>query len=229
VNEASRMKAAYDRLAGSYDEVRFRKRSRQHVDRLIRDFVCERIKPGRRVLELGCGTGRITSVLLEIAENVTAVDISYEMIRATRSKLGDLKALNLIQSDIFELEEHLPLQAFDAVVSLRLLPHIREIDRALGIITSFAAPGGHLLFDLWNSHSLLGLGRRLLGRKHVIPVFYHTYSEMLQLIESSGLEIECEMPLWIYPRVGRFSFDCINHPIFKRYARSLVFDTRKST
>jgi SAM-dependent methyltransferase len=45
------------------------------------DCLCCLLPPGSTVLELGCGTGRITRALLDFGWRVTAVDNSAEMLR----------------------------------------------------------------------------------------------------------------------------------------------------
>lgn len=47
-----------------------------------------RIEPGQDVLDMPCGTGRITSMLLELGFRVTGADISEEMLACARNKLG---------------------------------------------------------------------------------------------------------------------------------------------
>ena len=227
MEESGQLKEAYDSLAVSYDRVRFRTESMRRIGKLECDFIRQSVEPGSRVLEVGCGTGRITSVLLEIAESVTAVDISGEMLNVLQSKLGRRTNLDLIEGDLFRLENLLPFRRYSAVVCLRVLPHLKDGRKALKTLTHFTLPGGQVLFDLWNNHSLLGLGRSLLRRRHRIPVFYQTYDRMLQLIESAELDIKRELPLSIYPSCGRLSFDGLNHRVLSRYAYSTVFDARK--
>jgi len=227
MGDISQTKEAYDRLATSYDAVRYRKESMRRGHKLECDFIRGSIGRGSRVLEVGCGTGRITNVLLETAESVTAVDISGEMLKVSRSKLGRRNNLELIHSDLFQLENRLPLRTFDTVVCMRVLPHIRDVDSALETLTHFMSPGGQVLFDLWNDHSLLGLGRNLLRRRHRIPTYYHRYDQMLQLIQSAGLDIKRELPMWIYPPLGRLSLEGLNHRVLRRWAYSTIFDARK--
>jgi 2-polyprenyl-3-methyl-5-hydroxy-6-metoxy-1,4-benzoquinol methylase len=228
MEDVGQTKQAYDKLAFSYDAVRYRKESMRRRGQMESDFILNSIRPGSRVLELGCGTGRITTLLLGAAESVTAVDISGEMLKVLRSKLGILSNLELIESDLFQLEDRLSLRTFDTVVCMRMLPHIRDVHSALVALTKFISPGGQMLFDLWNNHSLLGLGRKLLGHRHQIPTFHHPYDLMLQAIHSAELEVEQEYPLWVYPRLGRLSLDGINHRVLRRWAYSILFDARKT-
>lgn len=82
------------------------------------------------VLDVPCGTGRIAQVLLDWGFRVTAADISQEMIQVARGR-------------ITETGRHLPAsrgsadalpfakQSFDAVLSIRFLPHIGTEPRRL--------------------------------------------------------------------------------------------------
>lgn len=80
---------------------------------------------GRRVLDLGCGTGRHATWLAAAGATVTAVDFSEGMLRAAREKPGAAK-IELIQHDL-----HHPLPfldgSFDVVVSGLVLEHLRDL------------------------------------------------------------------------------------------------------
>ena len=45
-------------------------------------------KPGDRVLEIGCGTGSVTALLLERGARVTAIDQAPEMLERATARLG---------------------------------------------------------------------------------------------------------------------------------------------
>jgi len=220
--------SAYNNLATTYDDDRYKKSSRRWQDKMERSFVCQHVKSNSKLLEVGCGTGRITRELLRTSKSVTAVDVSGEMLKVMRSKLSFPNNLQTIETSIYDLPEQSILSDYDVVIGLRVLPHLEDTAKALNNMVRTLVPGGQAIFDLWNNQSLLGLGRRLLGRKHRIPTFHHTYNQMHQLIKEAGLEIINELPLWIYPRVSRFSLDGINRLFVKKYAYAVVFDTRKT-
>ena len=79
------------------------------------------------VLELGCGAGRFTEVLLDAGAEVWAVDAS-SAVDAALANLGDHERLHLAQADLFDL----PFEqgAFDRVLCLGVLQHTPDPRRA---------------------------------------------------------------------------------------------------
>ncbi|KIV72310.1 Methyltransferase [Bacillus mycoides] len=56
----------------------------------IFDFYSGLVKPNDEVLDLGCGTGRLSFILAEKGANVTSVDISAGMIEKASKKLDEM-------------------------------------------------------------------------------------------------------------------------------------------
>ncbi|MEP7336046.1 MAG: class I SAM-dependent methyltransferase [Actinomycetota bacterium] len=82
---------------------------------------------GQRVLELGCGAGRFTEVLLDAGAEVWAVDAS-SAVDAARANLGEHERLDLAQADLFDL----PFDegVFDRVLCFGVLQHTPDPHRA---------------------------------------------------------------------------------------------------
>lgn len=57
-----------------------------------------------KVLEIGCGTGRMTRALAEVFGEVYAVDVSGEMIARAKEALADLRNIHLFQNSGADLE-----------------------------------------------------------------------------------------------------------------------------
>lgn len=101
---------------------------------------------GGTVLELGCGSGRLTAHLLAAGHRVVATDASAAMLALAASNLGsdaDVRRL-VLPGD--------PLPPADAVVSvghvLNYLPDEASIDEALAAVAGALRPGGVLALDL---------------------------------------------------------------------------------
>lgn len=97
-----------------------------------------------RVLDAGCGTGRVTRALLERLPHgeVVAVDGSPAMVAKTRALLGDDPRLDTATADLLELELPRPV---DAVLSTATFHWITDHDRLFARLHAALAPGGRLV------------------------------------------------------------------------------------
>jgi SAM-dependent methyltransferase len=91
--------------------------------------ICQGKDPKRmRVLEIGCGAGRVTRALAQIFGEVYGVDISGEMVRQARAALADLPHVHIFQNSGKDLEV-LGSARFDFAFSSIVFQHIpsREV------------------------------------------------------------------------------------------------------
>lgn len=137
---------------------------------------------GKKILELGCGQGWFTKLLVEKGAEVWAFDISNEAIEITR---------NLIESCNLQGKVHLEQMAaenlqydsnkFDIVVGLAILHHL-DIDLTCREIRRVLKPGGKAYFMEPLGHNpLLNLYRKLtpnLRSKDETPLHFKHYNLM---------------------------------------------------
>jgi SAM-dependent methyltransferase len=103
---------------------------------------------GRRVLELGCGAGRFTEVLLSCGAEVWAVDASVA-VDACYANWGGNPMLHLSQADLQRLP-FLPA-SFDYVFMYGVMQHTPSPRRALEIAVSMARVGGRIAVDSYRT------------------------------------------------------------------------------
>ena len=102
---------------------------------------------GRRLLDVGCGTGKSFLPMLPRGWEVTGCDISPAMLGLARGKAGD--AVRLEVADMLELPrfgEFDLVWALDDAINYLLSPE--ELERALAGMRENLAPTGLLLFDV---------------------------------------------------------------------------------
>jgi demethylmenaquinone methyltransferase/2-methoxy-6-polyprenyl-1,4-benzoquinol methylase len=100
-----------------------------------------------RVLELGCGTGNLTRVLLARGALVTAVDQNPDMLEVAREKLGQADGrLVLREMAVVEIADRLSPESFDAVAATLLLSELSEDeqDYVLRAARRLLRPSGRL-------------------------------------------------------------------------------------
>jgi len=91
--------------------------------------ICQGQDPKRmRVLEIGCGAGRVTRALAQVFGEVYGVDISGEMVRQARTALADLPHVKIFQNSGKDLDV-LGSIRFDFAFSSIVFQHIpsREV------------------------------------------------------------------------------------------------------
>lgn len=136
----------------SYEKKRLFRYGLQHYMMEVFDWDGWR---GKRVLEVGCGSG-IDAV--EFAQNgamVTAVDITKGAVEAT-SELAKEAGVKLTAFRIDE-EKALPFKdhTFDCIYSYGVLHHIPNVARVLQDMYRVLRPSGRVMAMLYNKNSLL--------------------------------------------------------------------------
>ncbi|HET7011235.1 MAG TPA: ubiquinone/menaquinone biosynthesis methyltransferase [Anaerolineales bacterium] len=114
-------------------------------DRRWRSEVIRRIglKPGERLLDVGCGTGDLALEALrrQPRARVVGVDFSLPMLALARRRKGADGAAWVLADGL-----HLPFarESFDAAVSGFLLRNVSDVDLALGEQRRLLKPGGRI-------------------------------------------------------------------------------------
>ncbi len=99
---------------------------------------------GERVLEVGCGAGRFTEVLVSTGAEVVAVDAT-SAVEACRETVGD--AATIVRADLFDLP--FPEESFDRVFCYGVLQHTPDPRAAFLTIVRYARPGGLVAADVY--------------------------------------------------------------------------------
>ena len=141
--------------AASYDSVA--RYATFGQDKVWKREIVERVRGCRSVLELACGTGILSSMLIRPGRHVTGLDLTFDYLAASQSKVG----MDLAQGTA----ELLPYRGeqFDSVVSSYLAKYVdvrlvaTECHRILqprGIVVfhDFTYPATRSMRALWKSY-----------------------------------------------------------------------------
>lgn len=100
------------------------------------------LRPGLRVLDVGCGTGAISAGIarhIGASGHVTGVDNTEHFIVSGRAAYGDVGNLDLLHADLFEFN---PDGKFDLIVAARVLQWLNNPKDALVKMKALLKPGG---------------------------------------------------------------------------------------
>lgn len=106
------------------------------------------VTPGMRVLDVGCGVGRWSTLLARRGAQVTGVDLSPTMIAEARRRAAMSDLGNRCQFLVQDLSKLDAGDQFDLVLGVTVLQHILEPDDfrdALRRMTAHLAPGGRMV------------------------------------------------------------------------------------
>ncbi len=100
------------------------------------------LKPGMRILEIGCGTGLFTRAFAATGCHVDAIDVSPDLLAHTASKEipGDV-LFRLDDAEALSYED----DTFDAVVGSSILHHL-DVNKSLSEMFRVLKPGGQIAF-----------------------------------------------------------------------------------
>jgi SAM-dependent methyltransferase len=100
----------------------------------------------RRVVDVGCGTGRHSAALAKAGFHVTGIDASPAMLEVARSRAPD------VDFELADLRTWQPEEPFDGALCRGVLNDlVDDGDRQAGLdsLAGMLRPGGLLVLDVW--------------------------------------------------------------------------------
>jgi 2-polyprenyl-3-methyl-5-hydroxy-6-metoxy-1,4-benzoquinol methylase len=123
--------------------------TRTRMHRCVGDALW-RALPGAQVLEVGCGAGRFTEVLLAEGAIVTSVDLS-DAVEANQDNFPQTDQHRIAQADALRLP--FAPQQFDVVFCLGVVQHTPDPEAMMAALFSHVKPGGWVILDHY-THTL---------------------------------------------------------------------------
>jgi trans-aconitate methyltransferase len=147
------------------------------------------VRPGERVLDIGCGDGYLTDCLRRAGADLVGFDYSPEMVAAARARGLDVRLGNA-ERLYFHRE-------FDAVFSNAALEWMRLADRVAQGAFEALKPGGRFVGEFAGARNIAAvreavnqaLIRRSINPEDVDPWYLPTAGDYQHVLENAGFEL----------------------------------------
>lgn len=170
-------------------------------------------KPGQRILDFGCGTGRLTHEIAQSGAAVAGIDSSPDMIAQARKNYPEIQ-FELADGLTFRTEE-----PFDAVFSNAVLHWMSPPEAAVESLAAALKPGGRLIAEFGGR----GNTRSIVEAIGSHPWYYPSIGEYASLLERYGLETVTAV---LFPRPTAIEGESGLHDWLKMFASSFVSEDR---
>ena len=175
-------KEGYDKYASVYDK------KNDFLNQFEGEIILKMIRgiDGKKVLDVGCGTGRLIKKLLERNSIVTGIDVSEEMLKIARKKF---KSTEFVEGDA----EKLPFkdESFDIVTASFLIVHLKNLRKFFDEAYRILKPGGTFIVTNINQRKAPKL-KTANNEDVIITSFYHIPDHVISALEETFFTIEEE-------------------------------------
>jgi ubiquinone/menaquinone biosynthesis C-methylase UbiE len=178
-----RSRARFDTMAADYGA----HLAGKHAARLYGGVVkaIEELRPAI-LLDVGCGNGNLLALLDDGRLTLAGADLSPEMIKQAKTKLGDRVELKVADS------ESLPWNssAFDAITCTDSFHHYPSPEKVLVEMRRVLKPGGHLVIaDPWAPEPFRWILNFFFKFSNSGDVKVYSMDEWKPLVEAGGFQV----------------------------------------
>ncbi|WP_262176761.1 class I SAM-dependent methyltransferase [Haloarcula laminariae] len=187
------VRETYERIGAHFSK------TREYAWPEVESFVADAPTCGT-ALDIGCGNGRHSALLADVADRVVGLDASRALLSAAAERVGDRTALALGDAARLPLaDDTVDLAVY--VATLHHLPSAADRGASLDELARVLSPGGRALVSVWSTaHDRFDTSEDAetgfdttvdwtLPGGETVPRFYHIYApaEFRRALDRSGL------------------------------------------
>lgn len=167
-----------------------------------------------RILDIGCGDGRISLQYASSTNTIVLLDLSAEMLNLARQNTP-AEFRTTIQYTNGDLQTYQSQEQFDVILCLGVLAHVDSVEHTIAKIASLLKPGGSCVVQMTDNGSLGGRllntaynvrNRITVAHEYTLNMTYFTH--LATFAHNNGMNIVKERRyLAPFPGMGRLPND----------------------
>jgi ubiquinone/menaquinone biosynthesis C-methylase UbiE len=195
----------YEKNAAVYDIERFFNYQGYKIDEFQKKIVVNLIgsKKDKRILDLGCGTGRFSIELENAGSHVISFDPSHSMLNElSKKEIGNVN-IDLIQG----LGHRLPFKekSFDGCVCINVMDHIEDPKILIAEISRILKKDGVLVFNFSNYSGVyfpiaLYINYTNKSLQNTVYTEWQPYHHIKKQLEASNFKVENVRGQLLFPK-----------------------------
>jgi len=182
ITVSKKQRYSHEITVKNYDSHRFGTKSGQLINKREIGYFKHYLKGiSGEILDIACGTGRITAELIREDRLVISLDSSLNMLKIA-SQIGNSIPLN---ADLFNLPFN--SESFNALSIGRLFQHFDDLEMILSEALRIVKPRGFVAFDTfaWSPRQI----HFLFSKNSPLGVFPHSSKQIKQLLSALDLKL----------------------------------------
>ncbi len=181
------MSKQYSYLAGSYDLLNSDFDYNKYATFIDGEIRATESTRSSLVLDLGCGTGKMTFALRDLGYDMTGVDLSEEMLSLAKDICYDNEISDILWlcQDMRELELYGTVDAcVSCLDSINYLTKISDVEKCFSLVHNYLIPNGIFIFDVntpYRFESIYGSNDYILENEGALCAWHNEYNEKTKL------------------------------------------------
>lgn len=196
---------------------------------------------GKQVIEYGCGTGRVTSIMADSADLILAIDFSLDSLKFLAEKIQDQVNVGLVWADAvsFQTTDNF----FDLGIAIQFYEHIPTVNLRHAFLNNLSKSlrfQGEMIMSVYHYDFRRDFKHEAKEGKHQSGIFFHYFSKqdlkkeiqkffLIQKIKLIDITLPGEMRLNLSaPLAGKLSNLLEFIPGLNKFAHLLLVKARKN-
>lgn len=180
--------------------------SRNRIDAVYTSIADKVASPGKRILDVGCGTANASIACARMGASVIGIDINAGMLEVARSKVktaGMTRRIKFLEIGVAELQSYIEPSSIDACIFCLSFSELTENEQSYSLraVLNLLKPGGMLIIADESAPTtairrfIHGLARapQILIAYAVTQTSSHPIGDPTSLLDKTGfVKIKCD-------------------------------------